>query len=128
MRRRPDEDRDLLCVMTIEDKELQGTQLAETQLASERLSAEKKVVVTEFKKNEDRLAVIANTLATNISTGKHRQSVVCKWTTTTTGGGKKGGVVQSEWLLIREDTGEVVAREPVTAADRQTGLDFPEGN
>lgn len=123
MRTRPDEDHDLLCLLTTEELELKSQQLAEVVKKAEQLQADKKAAAEVFKAREEEIRKASGRLSDEILTHKERRAVICRWDVE--GVGRKGSALE-EWVLRRGDTHDIVQRAPVTAADRQGDL-YPSG-
>lgn len=113
---KPDETHRLSCKLPPHELELLRKTLSAEVYQLEALEREKKELVSAMQKRID--AAKQRILNVNIETetGSGIRDVICRWKT-------EHGDHGREWVLRREDNGEMVAVSPLTAADNQ--LEMP---
>jgi len=110
---RPDVERQLFVDLTPAEQRVKGAELAALCNQRDDLSDEAKAVAADFKMKIDALTRRAKVLATEVESKRELRPVRCRWSV---------DELHETWSLYRADTGEILATEPVTQADRQTEL------
>lgn len=103
------EQRELECVLTPAESSVRADEMKVAELEIETLKTQRSVTTRAINTH----ATERNRLAHVLEAGRELRMVACTWT--------------PDWqsavkTLHRDDTGEVVATEPLTDAERQTGL------
>jgi uncharacterized FlaG/YvyC family protein len=109
-----DEYRLLPCVLSDEQIQTKGEELAEAELARQRLVAEKKAAAAAFKEPISEQVDLITKLSKEISEEVEMRDVQVNWRPDF-----DNGVVD----CVRADTGEVVESRPMVDSDRQGTLD-----
>jgi hypothetical protein len=112
---KPDETHRLSVKLPEHELELLRKSLSAEVYQLEALEREKQALVAAMKSKID--AAKERILSINIETetGSGIRDVICKWRTEHSDKGR-------EWVLRRQDTSEMVAVAPLTAADSQEEL------
>jgi hypothetical protein len=111
MPKRANEERQLLRPLTVEQTLEKSRAMTALMAEEDELAAGLKRAQSAAKKSLEELQDSIKSLQNQIHTGKHLVPVQCSWLMST-----------NHWTLAADDTGEVVASEPTTMADRQAEL------
>lgn len=111
--KRPDEDRNLPCVLNEEQLLLKGSKLAAGVHDLESLDAEKKAWMAEWNGRKEAVSGRVLLLKDEVKNQRETRPVPCYWVAET-----------HRWLCLRSDTNAVVDEQPITASDRQELLGF----
>lgn len=105
-------ERELAVKLTEKELLERGDKMAEAEVEIEGLKAERSkltgAINTQVK--------LRNELGHVIEKGEEKRTVLCKW---------HKNFAQNCWQLIRQDTGKEVEVKPMSAADRQSEIEFP---
>lgn len=104
-------ERELPCKLTDDELRVRGDAMAEAELAIDQLKADRRAL---NKKISERVEV-RNKLAHVIDSESEPRLTVCKWI---------ARFDQNVYVLVRQDTGDIVEQRPMSAADRQGALPY----